>query len=45
VEQRAAPVNQQDVRWGWTPLHRAARVAHYRHADGLALFECAELLT
>lgn len=32
-------VNQQDVKNGWTPLHRAARVAHYGHAPGVAVFE------
>ena len=39
LERRQARVNQADARWGWTPLHRAARVAHYGHAPGLDLFE------
>lgn len=29
VEKRGVHVNQQDRAHGWTPLMRAARVAHY----------------
>lgn len=39
VEVRRVPVNQRDAISGWTPLHRAARVAHYRHAPCMATFE------
>jgi len=39
LEERQVHVNQQDAKWGWTPLHRAARVAHYGHAQGMTLFE------
>ena len=35
VEDRGVEVNQQDAKVGWTPLHRAARVAHYTHAPGI----------
>ncbi len=34
VEELGVDVNQQDSSQGWTPLHRAARVAHYP-GDGL----------
>lgn len=38
---RSVPVNQRDARphGGWTPLHRAAVVAHHTHVPGLAVFE------
>ena len=39
VEQRDAEVNQRDRSKGWTPLHRAARMAHHTHAPYLAVFE------
>ncbi len=39
VEQRGAEVNQRDRGRGWTPLHRAARMAHHTHAPYLAVFE------
>ena len=35
IEQRGVEVNQRDATHGWTPLHRCARVAHYRHAPFL----------
>lgn len=40
LEQRSAPVNQRAAANGWTPLHRCARVAHYRHAPFMQVFEC-----
>ena len=39
VEQRGAEVNQRDRGRGWTPLYRAARMAHHTHAPYLAVFE------
>jgi hypothetical protein len=38
---RGAAVNGRDTRphGGWTPLHRAAVVAHHTHVPGLAVFE------
>jgi len=39
VEKRGVEVNQRDMSRGWTPLHRCARVAHYRHAPFLQIFE------
>ena len=39
VERRGAEVNQCDRSKGWTPLHRASRMAHHTHAPYLAVFE------
>ena len=39
MEQRGAEVNQRDRGKGWTPLHRAARMAHHTHAPYLETFE------
>ncbi len=39
LEERQVHVNQLDAKWGWTPLHRAARVAHSGHAQGMMLFD------
>ncbi len=39
MEQRGAEVNQRDSSKGWTPLHRAARMAHHTHVPYLAVFE------
>ena len=39
IESRGAEVNQRDRAKGWTPLHRAARMAHHTHAPYLAVFE------
>lgn len=39
LEERGVPVNQRCIRTGWTPLHRCAHVAHYRHAPFLEIFE------
>ncbi|KAK9808893.1 hypothetical protein WJX72_005921 [[Myrmecia] bisecta] len=39
VEERAAPVNQQDCRRGWTPLLRCARMVHHTNAPYLQIFE------
>lgn len=39
LDRRGAEVNQRDAGTGWTPLHRCARVAHYRHGPFLELFE------
>ncbi len=39
VEQRGAEVNQPDRGKGWTPLHRAARMAHHTHTPYIAVFE------
>ena len=39
MEQRGAEVNQRDRSKGWTPLHRAARMAHHTHVPYLAVFE------
>jgi hypothetical protein len=38
---KRVPVNQRDRRplGGWTPLHRAAVVAHHTHVPGLAVFD------
>lgn len=39
VEARNAQVNQQTAKFGWTPLHHCARMAHYRHAPYLQIFQ------
>ena len=39
VEARNAQVNQQTAKSGWTPLHHCARMAHYRHAPYLQIFQ------
>ncbi|KAL4452734.1 hypothetical protein ABPG75_008396 [Micractinium tetrahymenae] len=39
IEQRGVDVNQQDRSHGWTPLMRAARVAHYQDRPHMELFE------
>lgn len=39
VEQRGVEVNQRDSGRGWTPLMRCARMAHYKNAPYLQLFE------
>ena len=42
VEERGSCVNQCDRKRGWTPLHRAARMAHHTQAPYLAI--CKYLL-
>lgn len=39
VEKRQVEVNQQDHRWGWTPLHRCAHMAHHTSEPYMAVFE------
>lgn len=39
IEERGVEVNQRAISNGWTPLHRAARVAHYNTAPHLEVFE------
>lgn len=39
VERRGVDVNQQDRAHGWTPLMRAARVAHYKDRQRMEVFE------
>lgn len=39
VEERGAPVNQQDRDKGWTPLMRTARMAHFTCEPYMEIFE------
>ena len=39
IDQRGVPVNQRCRATGWTPLHRCAFIAHYKHAPFLQIFE------
>ena len=39
LETKKVPINQLDKQHGWTPLHRCARMVHYRHAPYMEIFE------
>ena len=39
VETLQVPVNQQALNGLWTPLHRCARLIHYKHAPFFDIFE------
>ena len=39
LENLRVPVNQQSLNGQWTPLHRCARMIHYKHAPYFAIFE------
>ena len=39
LENLLVPVNHQSLNGQWTPLHRCARMVHYKHAPYFAIFE------
>jgi ankyrin repeat protein len=39
VETLQVPINQQALNGLWTPLHRCARLIHYKHAHFFDIFE------
>ena len=39
VEELNVPVNHQSLNGQWTPLHRCARMVHYKHAPYFDIFE------
>jgi hypothetical protein len=39
IEELKVPVNHQALNGNWTPLHRCARMVHYKHAPFFDIFE------